>query len=103
MMSVLCVQMAHGGFYEGFVCHSCCVRQVMQLSYVSSFWSAISPVVRVLGTARRDRMYAENLVIECEVCLTFNGNNLHEYIQGAHSPWQASHPVLKGNTTEFQM
>lgn len=44
------------------------------------FWSAIFPVVRVLGTARRDRMYAENLVIECEVCLTFNGNNLHEYI-----------------------
>lgn len=27
-----------------------------------------------------------NLVIECEVCLTFNGNNLHEYIPGHTHP-----------------
>lgn len=27
-----------------------------------------------------------NLVIECEACLTFNGNNLHEYILGHTHP-----------------
>lgn len=32
--------------------------------------------------------YMLNLVTECEVSLTFNGNNLHEYIPGHTHPLQ---------------
>lgn len=45
-----------------------------------------------------------NLVIEWEACLTFNGNNLHEYsLTLGTRALAVLNSVLKGNTTEFQM
>lgn len=47
-------------------------------------------------------VYMLNHVIECEVCLTFNGNNFMNISLGTLT-LAVSHSVLKENTTEFQM
>lgn len=106
MMSVFCVQMAHAGFHEGFVCHSCCVRQVMQLSYVSSSGAQSFLSFESLGRLVETECTLKTLSLNVKFVWHLMGiisMNIYIYIHGAHSPWQASHSVLKGNTTEFQM